>query len=402
MRVKIEKLDHFGRGITKIDNKICFVEGALTDEVVDAEIVKEKSKYLEGKTTKVIDSSKYRKKVECPYYDVCGGCNLLHLSYDEENKFKEMKVAEILKRYGNKENIKINSICFGEKSGYRNKVVLHGSDGKLGFYKEGSNELVQIKSCMLLPDIINKLIDKLNDIARESDIRKVTIRVSNDLDKVMVKIDGKISDISSIRDMVDVLIINDQVISLEDKIISKIGDVSYSVSIGSFFQVNRDLTFKLYEKVLEHVRNIRPNKVLDLYCGTGTIGIYVSKYALEIVGVDSCKSSIDNAFFNKKLNNVNNINFICDKVENVIDQFNNMDLIIVDPPRAGLDTKTINYIDKIAPDTIIYVSCDPVTLARDLNSLDNYEVLEVTPFNMFPRTYHVECVTVLWRKTIIK
>lgn len=402
MRVKIEKLDHFGRGITKIDNKICFVDGALTDEVVDAEIVRKKAKYLEGKATKIIDSSKHRRKVECPYYDVCGGCNLLHLSYDEENKFKEMKVAEILKRYGNKENIKINSISFGEESGYRNKVVLHGSDGKLGFYKEGSNELVQIKSCLLLPDIINKLVDKLNDIARESDIRKVSIRVSNDLDKVMVKIDGKISDISSIRDMVDVLIINDQVISLEDKIISKIGDVSYSVSIGSFFQVNRDLTSKLYEKVLEYVKNIRPNKVLDLYCGTGTIGIYVSKYALEIVGVDSCKSSIDNAFFNRRLNNVNNINFICDKVENVIEQFNNIDLIIVDPPRAGLDTKTINYIEKIAPDTIIYVSCDPVTLARDLNLLDNYEVLEVTPFNMFPRTYHVECVTVLWRKTIIK
>lgn len=402
MKVKIEKLDHFGRGITKINNKICFVDGALTDEVVEAEIVREKSKYLEGKVTKIIDSSKHRKKVECPYYDVCGGCNLLHLSYAEENKFKEMKVAEILKRYGNKENIKVNSISFGEESGYRNKVVLHGSDGKLGFYKEGSNELVQIKSCLLLPDIINKLIDKLNDIAMESDIRKVTIRVSNDLDKVMVKIDGNISDISSIRDMVDVLIINDQVISLEDKIISKIGDVSYSVSIGSFFQVNRDLTFKLYEKVLEYVKNIRPNKVLDLYCGTGTIGIYVSKYILEIVGVDSCKSSIDNAFFNRKLNNVNNINFICDKVENVIDQFNNIDLIIVDPPRAGLDTKTINYIEKIAPDTIVYVSCDPVTLARDLNLLDNYEILEVTPFNMFPRTYHVECVTVLCHKALIE
>ena len=398
MRVKIEKLDHFGRGITKINNKICFVDGALTDEVVEAEIVREKSKYLEGKTTKIIDSSKHRRKVECPYYDVCGGCNLLHLSYDEENKFKEMKVAEILKRYGNKENIKIYSICFGEESGYRNKVVLHGSNGKLGFYKEGSNELVQIKSCLLLPDIINKLIDKLNDIARESDIRKVTIRVSNDLNKVMVKIYGKISDISSIRDMVDVLIINDQVISLEDKIISKIGDVSYSVSIGSFFQVNRDLTFKLYEKVLECVKNIRPHKVLDLYCGTGTIGIYVSKYALEIVGVDSCKSSIDNAFFNRRLNNVNNINFICDKVENVIEQFNNIDLIIVDPPRAGLDIKTINYIEKIAPDTIIYVSCDPVTLARDLNLLDSYEVLEVTPFNMFPRTYHVESVILLQGK----
>lgn len=398
MKVKIEKLDHFGRGITKIDNKICFVDDALTDEVVEVEIVREKSKYLEGKATKIIDSSKHRKKVECPYYDVCGGCNLLHLSYDEENEFKEMKIAEILKRYGNKKNIKINSICFGEESGYRNKVVLHGSDGKLGFYKEGSNELVQIKSCLLLPDIINKLVDKLNDIARESDIRKVSIRVSNDLDKVMVKIDCKISDISSIRDMVDVLIVNDQVISLEDKIISKIGDVSYLISIGSFFQVNRDLTFKLYEKVLEYVKNIRPHKVLDLYCGTGTIGIYVSKYALEIVGVDSCKSSIDNAFFNKKLNNVNNINFICDKVENVIDQFNNIDLIIVDPPRAGLDIKTINYIEKIAPDTIIYVSCDPVTLARDLNLLDSYEVLEVTPFNMFPRTYHVESVILLQRK----
>ena len=136
--------------------------------------------------------------------------------------------------------------------------------------------------------------------------------------------------------------------------------------------------------------------MLDLYCGTGSFGIYVSDYVSNIIGIDYNKSNINDAKNNAVLNNISNIEFICDKVENVIDRYNDIDLVLVDPPRSGLDKKTINYISRIKSKNIIYVSCNPVTLVRDLKLLlDSYNIIEIIPFNMFPRTYHVECVCVL-------
>ena len=158
------------------------------------------------------------------------------------------------------------------------------------------------------------------------------------------------------------------------------------------------MTEKLYDEALKVVREDRPDNVLDLYCGTGTIGIYVSDYCKKIIGVDYNKSNIADANKNKELNKCKNIEFICDKVENQIDKFNNIDIVIVDPPRAGLDSKTKDYLKRISSKKIIYISCDPVTLMRDINDLDSYSVKYIKPFNMFPRTYHVECVCLLERK----
>lgn len=395
MKVRIKKLDHFGRGVTSIDNKVCFVKGALDDEIVEIKVLKNKSKYMEAETANIINRSLNRKRVQCPYYNLCGSCHLLHMSYMRENKFKKEKVQELLKRYTDLDNFKIHDTCFLNEFSYRNKVVFHVKEKKLGYFSEKTHDLVEIDSCLLLPDKINNLIEILKKVVKKSAVDSITIRTSNNLEKIMVKIDGKVNDISDIKDKVDVLIADNKLISKESKIISKIGNINYYVSIDSFFQVNKDLTEKLYEKVLEYTEKIKPQKVLDLYCGTGTIGIYISKFAKQIIGVDSCKSSISDALENVKLNNVKNIKFICDKVENAIDSFKDIDMIIVDPPRAGLDGKTINYIQKINPQNIIYVSCDPITLARDIKLLKNYQLEEVTPFNMFPKTYHVECVCIL-------
>ena len=176
---------------------------------------------------------------------------------------------------------------------------------------------------------------------------------------------------------------------------------NYYLSIDSFFQVNEKLTEKLYDKVKAEVEKIKPKRLLDLYSGTGSFGIYVSEFVDGLVtGVDYSKSNIEDANLNKKLNNITNIEFIENKVENVIEDFKDIDMIIVDPPRLGLDQKTIENIKRLSPSNIVYVSCDPATLARDINLLKEYEVVEVTPFNMFPRTYHVETVSILKRKTI--
>ena len=167
------------------------------------------------------------------------------------------------------------------------------------------------------------------------------------------------------------------------------------ISPASFFQVNRNTVKLLYDKVLEYLKPNKNDIVLDLYSGTGTIGIYVSKYVDKVISVEINEYAVRDAIKNKELNNVNNIEFICDDVSNRIDQFKQkIDSIIVDPPRSGLDDKTINYLKQIKPNKIVYVSCDPITLARDLEKLSIlYDINEITPVDMFPNTSHVECVS---------
>ena len=204
-------------------------------------------------------------------------------------------------------------------------------------------------------------------------------------------------------DCCDVLIINGEVVSSDNRIITNIGDKKYYLSSDSFFQVNEFLIDKMFNRVLEYVKELKPVNVLDLYCGTGSFGVYIADYAESIVGVDYNSSNIKDAIDNMRLNNISNIEYICDKVENVIDRFNNYDLVIVDPPRAGLDKKSCQYLIDMNPKNIIYISCDPNTLMRDLKILGNiYSIKEITPYNLFPKTYHVECVSLLSRKTIEK
>jgi 23S rRNA (uracil1939-C5)-methyltransferase len=396
MEVKIEKLDNFGRGITYFNNKICFVDGALEDEVVDIDIVVDKKKYQEAKVVEFLKVSDRRVKEDCPFSKVCGGCNLNHMSYSDENDFKKNKIKQLVERYTSVDYNLVSDITYDLRSNYRNKIVLHGNKC-IGLYKKSSNDIVSIDNCILVDDRINSIISILNRINKS--IKEATIKVSNDSKEIMVDIKGEVKDTYELINCVDVLIINGEFLTSKKQIINPIGNKKYYESNESFFQINKTLTEKLYDEALNVVKVDKPDNVLDLYCGTGTIGIYVSDYCKRIIGVDYNKSNIDDANKNKKLNNCSNIEFICDKVENQIDKFNNIDIVIVDPPRAGLDSKTKDYLKKINSKKIIYISCDPVTLMRDINDLsDCYGVKYIKPFNMFPRTYHVECVCLLERK----
>lgn len=397
MEVKIEKLDNFGRGITYINDKICFVENALDGEIVDIEIITDKKKYQEAKVRKHLKISDKRIKEDCPFSKICGGCNISHMNYSDENEFKKEKVKQLVEKYTNVNSSLVRNIEFNERNNYRNKIVLHGKNKKLGLYKKLSNDIVEVDKCILVDNKINSIIKVLNRINR--DIKEVTIKITNDGKETMVDIKGEVSDICELINTVDVLILNNEYLSGKLQIINPIGNKKYYESNESFFQVNKTLTEKLYDEALKVVKESKPNNVLDLYCGTGTIGIYVSDYCKKIIGVDYNKSNIDDANKNIELNNCNNIEFICDKVENQIDKFDNIDIVIVDPPRAGLDSKTKDYLKKINSEKIIYISCDPVTLVRDINDLENsYQVQFIKPFNMFPRTYHVECVCLLEKK----
>ena len=387
--VEIEKLDHFGRGIAKVNNVPIFVENALIDEEVETFITKEKKNYMEGIVSKYLKKSPLRMESKCPYYDKCGGCDLLHLSYDEQLKFKENKVKEIIKKFSGLECV--NSIVGSKQFNYRNKVTLQVNKD-IGYFKKRTNDIIAIDKCLLVDDKINKIIAELKNVD-VSKINKIVIRVTN-LES-MVVFYGNIT--NKINLDVDTIIVNNKVIKGNGYIKENINGLNFIISPTSFFQVNNIGMINIYNKVLDYIDG---GNVLDLYCGTGTIGIYVSKKANKVLGIELNKEAVKDALFNKKINNINNIDFISGDVGIILFKNNfKADIVIVDPPRAGLDSNSINNIIKIKPNKIIYVSCDPVTLARDLNILkEHYDVLEITPFDMFSNTYHVECVCLLYLK----
>ena len=394
MKKAITKIDNFGRGITYINDKICFVDNSLEGEEVDVDIYKETSKYSLANPISISNHSLDRIEAECPLSSICGGCQCNHMSYQKELNWKIDKVKDIFKRIADIEldNIKINSL---NRNHYRNKITLHGNNQKLGYYSKDNKDIIPINNCLISNNKINKLLPVIN---KNKNLKEVVIKTNNNEKEVMISIEGEVNNIEELKSQSDVLIINKKLLTNKNDIINKIGKYKYYEKIDSFFQINEELTEILYDKVKESL-NDTYNNGLDLYCGTGTIGIYISDKIKKIIGVDNNKANIDEAIKNKDLNKINNIDFICNKVENVIDKFKNIDIVIVDPPRSGLDKKTIKYLKEINPKKIIYISCDPITQARDINLLkDNYKLIDLELFNMFPRTYHCESISVLERK----
>jgi len=401
MKVKIEKQDHFGRGLTRINGKLVFVEDGLPNEECEINIISEKKNYMMASIKERLTNSNDRVEVKCPYYSECGGCHIMHQSYSSQLEFKENKVKELLERFGKIDNIKVSKIKYGNQFNYRNKVIFHGKEGKLGYYKENSNDLVCLDTCLLLDKKILEVYHQILENCTDFYIKELMIRKTS-LNEVMVSIKGDV-DKSVLLDIPNInsLYINDKLIKGNSYIIENMNDINFRIYPTSFFQVNYEMMKEMYKIVINYFKNNPTNKVLDLYCGTGTIGMLVSKYVNSVVGVEVESSSIKSAIECSKLNNISNIKFIEGRVEDKIDEFDSIDSIIVDPPRSGLTSSVIETIIKIRPQSIIYISCDPVTLARDLKTLtDEYEILEVDPIDMFPNTYHVECVSVLHRKTL--
>ena len=395
---KIERLDHQGRGIAYIDDKITFVENALPGEEVLIKITNSKKKYNEGIVQKYIQKSEKRVDNVCPFYESCGGCNILHMSYNDQLEYKENKIKDIMKKYANID--KISKIIKCDKQfNYRNKVTLKVENNIIGYYEKKSYNLVNINKCLIIDNEFNKII---NDLKRfnldniyelmirnvDSDNTALTLYLQKDTNCIQIDEYCKKNNI-----ILNKIIKNkDFKCNEKSKIIGKLGNFKFIISPLSFFQVNTDQTIKLYDKILELLEPNKDDNLLDLYCGTGTIGIYVANKVNKVLGVEIVKDVIHDANINKKINNVNNINFICGNTEKIIkDVKEKYNAIIVDPPRAGLTESIIRDIFRINPDKIVYVSCDPITLARDLKLLqEKYEVLDVVPVDMFPNTYHVE------------
>ena len=405
MEVLIDRLDHQGRGIGKIDNKTIFVYDALPNELVDVEIVFENKKIMEGKVIKYLKISPKRIEPICPYFKECGGCDLMHINYDEELKYKENKVKQIVEKFSSIDKNVIKQIVGNDNDFYRNKSTLH-VNCKVGYYSKKSKNIVPIDKCYIVDEKINEILNILKQLDLKN-IYEVVVRTSKYLDDSMIilKINNSINQniIDRLKEITNNIIIyqNKKYTTLYGNgyIYDMIGEYKFKISPDSFFKINKKQEKKLYDKVLEYLEPTSNDKVLDLYCGTGTIGIYISKYVKEVKGIEINKYAVKDAFINEEINKINNINFECLDASDISKVKEKFDKIIVDPPRNGLDKKTIEYLIKSNVKRIVYVSCDPVTLTRDLELLkDYYDISEITPVDMFSRTYHVENVTLLKKK----
>ena len=393
--VEIIRLNHSGEGIGKINNKTIFIPKTIVGDIVSVNIIEEHKNYLRGSIIEYIKRPTNCLNPKCKYYYKCGGCHLSNLSYQDQLTYKENKIKDIFKKYLNKE-ISPKIIKSNKEYEYRNKITLQIKDGKLGLYKNKTNDIIEIDKCLLVSNNINKVINNL----KQYNLNKVTnIVIKESNNEIMLYIEGNISkDIINI-DNVNTIIINNNIIKGNGYITQNISNLKYIVSPKSFYQVNNNTVEKLYNKILEYSNLNKEDKVIDLYCGTGTIGIYLSRYCKEVLGIEINDSSIKDANNNIKLNNINNVKFIKGDVGKIINNNYKADVIVVDPPRRGLDKITRKTLLEISPKKIIYVSCDPMTLARDLKDLlIKYNLEDISIVDMFPQTYHCESVAVLERK----
>ena len=392
MQVHIDRMDHFGNGIGNINGKIIFVKGALPGETVDVTITKDKKSFMEGTINTIIYKSSKRVEPFCKYFGVCGGCSLCHLNYENTLEYKKERVKNILSKF---DIPKINVIRNENDLYYRNKIELKIVDGKLGFYEKSTHNLIEIKECKVTKKSINKSFEFVKNMKLEN--ANVTIR-ANYNDEVLIIIDSKEKPVILNPEDYKIvgIVLNDKCIYGQDNFMEKINNLFFTVSYNSFFQVNNYINLELFNLIKE---NIVGKTVLDLYSGVGTLSIVASKVVDKVYSIEVIANAVKNALINAKINKCDNINFILGKVEDKIGFINDkIDTIIVDPARAGLDKKTIEVINNICPQRIIYVSCDTQSLANNLVDLTNYEIKRFYILDMFSYTYHIECFCILDRK----
>ena len=437
-----------GEGIAKIDNKYpIFIEGALKGEKVKVRIVKVNKNFAYGKLMEVLEASEERVNPPCAIYKRCGGCKLQHASYKAQLDFKWDRVKDCVIKIG-KLDPSIVKYPLGMENPwrYRNKVQLPigliNGEVKIGFFAPRSHDIIDMESCLIQDEIGDKVvkltrewIEKFNirpyNVDGEYDekgiVRHIMIRRGFTTNEVMIVlvtngeklphkeefVDLMVKNIPGIKSVIQninskktnvILGLESKTLWGEDTISDYIGDFRFNISPLSFFQVNPIQTEVLYGKALEYANLTGNEEVFDAYCGTGTITLFLSQKAKKVYGVEIIPQAIDNAWINAKENKVENVEFFVGESEVVIPDLINKgvkaDVVVVDPPRKGCDKKLLDAITNIDAKKIVYVSCDPSTLGRDLKVLEEngYKTLEVQPVDMFPNTAHIENVAKLIKK----
>ncbi|MBI9013779.1 MAG: 23S rRNA (uracil(1939)-C(5))-methyltransferase RlmD [Clostridiales bacterium] len=440
--LKIIDLGDNGEGIGKVDNFTVFVHGAIPGDLVKAKIIKVKKQYAVALVDSIIESSSYRQIPECPYVK-CGGCQTQVMTYDAQLKIKKQQVENSMKRIGDLDVEVLDVIGMEEPIAYRNKsqypVRLVDGEVRVGFYKQRTHDVVNIDNCMVQHPLINKMMkslkNKLNDIdikiyneeKHRGILRHIITRISFKTEDIMLIFvtnskeeqsvlktlgDSLIEDFPQIKSVIQNIntskgnrVMGYENITLcgQDKIVDYIEDNSFEISPLSFLQVNPSQTDVLYKQALEMADITKEDTVFDVYCGIGTISLFLAKSAKKVIGVEIIEAAIEDAIENAVRNNVNNTEFITGKAEEVMPKLYKTgykaDVVVVDPPRKGCEIEVLQTLLNMAPKKIVYVSCKPSTLARDLKILsEKYTVESVQPVDLFPHTTHVETVTLLKRR----
>ncbi len=440
--VRIYDIGENGEGIGKIDDFVVFVDGALPTEKVLVKIVKVKKSYGYGKLLEILEGSESRVKPVCDVFKKCGGCSLQHLEYSAQLDFKRKRVKDSLERIGGFSDVHVlRTIGMENPYNYRNKaqfpVGISKNGLSFGFYAPRSHNIIDISKCFIQNEINEKIIYAVKNFMLEFDIapyderfhkgivRHIVTRTAFVTGEVMVCIVIKGQKLPKSETLVNTLLeingISSVVLSYNndktnvimgnkiDVLYGKyfiedyIGKFKFKISPLSFFQVNPEQTRVLYQTALDFAELTGKETVIDAYCGIGTISLFVSEKAKKVIGIEIVPEAIEDARYNALINGVSNVEFILGKTEEVFpDLWEKMkvepDVLFLDPPRKGCDIKLIDMILKSAVSKIVYVSCNPSTLARDLKLLsEEYAVVRVQPVDMFCMTTHVETVICLSR-----
>ncbi len=436
-KVDIESFDINGYGVCHIDSKIVFVIGAVEGECVIVEIINVHKKYAFAKLVRILKESPKRLEPQCPYYKYCGGCDMMHISYDEECKIKEFRVTQTLRGldYKLEPLIKADDIY-----GYRNKVMVPfckdiDDDILYGFYQKESHEIVSIDNCLISDDLTNKIINYISrylnifhvsiydELSHTGLFKEVMVRHTK-LNEYMVVFvttaDYDFSDLvnhlTSEFDAIKSIFLNingkktNVVLSNEYKllygketILEDILGLKFNVSPSSFLQVNNRQCEKLYSKAIDLANLDKTMNVIDAYCGMGSITLNIAKRVNKVYGIEIVESAIKNANTNKELNGITNAEFILGPCEEKIKELvnlTNIDVIFFDPPRKGCDIEFLNTVISMEIPKIVYISCNIATCARDIKILEEngYKLETVVPTDLFPRTLHVESIALITRK----
>jgi len=449
--LEIEDLAFGGRGIGKIEGMVVFVEGAVPGDLVRAKIFKRKKQFAEARTIEVLRPSLKRIEPKCQYFGTCGGCRWQFLDYKDQLEYKTNHVKEAFSHIGKFENILVlDALGSPEIFHYRNKMEFSFTNSRwltpqeledktiekgsgIGLHVPGFySKIVDIETCFIQPKKGNEILEEVRSFMLNSENevydershqgfwRFLMLRHSVFNNSFMINFVTGYEDIEEIKKLSNILtskfpeissVLNnvsgkkasisqgdyEVLIHGNDHIIEKLGDFEFSISANSFFQTNSKGAKQLYDLVKDFADLKGDEFVFDLYTGTGSIAIYLSKYAKKILGIEIVESAIKDARKNCQFNNVSNCEFITGDLKDVIKDLNETpDVLVCDPPRAGMHKDVVNKIMELSPKKIVYVSCNPSTMARDCAILkDKYELKKIQPVDMFPHTYHIEAVAKL-------
>lgn len=445
IEVEIIDLGDAGEGIGRLDGLTFFIEGGLPGDLVEAVVTQVKKNYAVAKLIKVKRPSEGRVEAACPVFKQCGGCQIMSLDYETSQlPFKQKVVQDALARIGGFKDVAVAPIIgMASPNRYRNKgqypVAMQGPLAQIGFYKKASHQVVDVKDCLLQADnhgtitqiirdfVIEYKIPVYDEAVGKGILRHVMIRNAKDGGTMIVLVvnanglhyenilkERLVEAVSGIQSIVintnkskgnRVLGFENRVIYGSETIVDHINDLVFEISPLSFFQVNPVQTEVLYGKALEFASLTGSETVVDIYCGIGTISLFLAKAAKKVIGVELIESAIVDARANATRNGFENCEFQVGKAEEVLpklyEEGQQADVVVVDPPRKGCEPEVLEAMLKMAPQRIVYVSCKPSTMARDLKILcaeGGYEITNVQPVDMFPHTTHVECVIGLRRK----